>query len=113
MIRVEFSENKLTINSTCVVDLPYPIKDAFALSGVVVVFLDPNANLGKSDQYRNLLGFDRQGNKLWEAELPTSKTSDVYWRIKQKTPLVVSSFSSYECQVDELNGKVITTEFYK
>ncbi len=113
MTRIEFSGNRLAINSGSVLDLPYPIKDAFELSGVVVVFLDPDANLGKAGQYRNLLGFDQQGKKLWEAELPTSKSSDVYWRIKKKSPLVMSSFSSYECLIDESTGKIKSSEFYK
>lgn len=113
MTRIEFSGNQLTINSDSVVDLMYPIKDAFELSGVVVVFLDPDANLGKSGQYRNLIGINQQGKKIWEADLPTSKSSDVYWKIKQKTPLIVSSFSSYECRIDESNGKIKSAEFYK
>ncbi|MFC1560735.1 hypothetical protein ACFL3W_02210 [Pseudomonadota bacterium] len=113
MTRIEFSGNRLTINSVSLIDLLYPIKDAFELSGVIVVFLDPDANLGKAEQYRNLLGFDQQGKKLWEAELPTSKSSDVYWRIKKKSPLIVSSFSSYECWIDESTGKIKFSEFYK
>lgn len=113
MNRINISGQRLTINSNHVIDLLYPIKDAFEIKNTVVVFLDPDANLGKTGQYRNLLGFDRQGKKIWEAELPTSKSSDVYWRIKQREPLIVSSFSSYECRINAVTGKIESSEFYK
>ena len=108
----EQSECSLKVGAVTI-DLGYPIKDAFELDKVVVVFLDPDADLGKTVQYKNLLGFDNKGSKLWEADLPTSKISDVYWRVKQKQPLIVSSFSSYECEIDEDTGRVISSEFYK
>ena len=113
MTRIEASGCRLKIDTIYVVDFLYPIKDAFELNGTVIVFLDPDANLGKSGQYRNLLGFDLQGKRIWEAELPTTKPSDVYWRIKQKSPLIVSSFSSYECQIYETTGKIKSAKFYK
>lgn len=113
MIELEFSGNHLTINSNCVVDLTYPIKDAFESSGVVVVFLDPDANPDKSAKYKNLLGFNQHGKKIWEADLPNSISADMYWRVKQKSPLIVSSFSSYECRIDELTGKIKSSKFYK
>ena len=113
MSKIEVFGRQLKIDSTYVVEFLYPIKEAFFSENTVIVFLDPDANLGKTRQYKNLLGYDCQGKKIWEAELPTSKSSDVYWRIKQRVPLVVSSFSSYECNIDESTGEIVSSEFYK
>ena len=113
MSQIKVFGKQIEINSTYVVDFLFPIKDAFISKNTVIVFLDPDANLGKTKQYKNLLGFNKQGKKIWEAELPTTKSSDVYWRIKRKAPLVVSSFSSYECIIDESTGKILSAEFYK
>jgi hypothetical protein len=112
MNRIEASGNHLKIDSVHV-EFLHPIQEAFLLKSIVIVFLDPDSNLGRDGQYKNLLAFNMKGEKLWEAELPTSKTSDVYWRIKRKSPLVVSSFSSYECIIDENTGKIVSSEFYK
>jgi hypothetical protein len=113
MSLIEINGKQLIINSTHVVDFLFPIKDAFFSKNIVIVFLDPDANLGSTGQYKNLLGYDCQGEKLWEAELPTANSSDVYWRIKQRMPLVVSSFSSYECIIDESTGEIVSSDFYK
>lgn len=96
-----------------VITLPYKILEAFESEQVIVVFLDPDANLGKTGQYGNLIAYDTSGTKKWEAELPTTKISDVYWKIVNKTPLVAYSFSSYECEIDISTGKILKKNFYK
>ena len=112
MIQLIFSGTILEINGIEVV-LPYPIIDAFVSLGIVVVLLDPDSNMGKSGQYRNLIAYDTSGQKMWEAELPTSKPSDVYWKIAKKEPLIAYSFSSYECEIDVTTGKILRSEFYR
>jgi hypothetical protein len=114
MTQIDIAGNRLTIGADHrVVDFSYPIKEAFEQGGTIVVFLDPDANLGKDGQYRNLIGLDLIGNKKWLAELPTSDSCDVYWRIKQRDPLIVSSFSSYECRINLRTGDIESSEFYK
>lgn len=125
MSHVEFSGKRLTIDSKHVLDLPYPIKEAFETQRVIVVLLDPDLYPMRG-LHKNLLGFDRHGNKLWEAELPrysrfdvwvrkepASEASDIYWQVKQREPLIVSSFSSYNCKINEGTGKIESAEFYK
>lgn len=125
MSRIEFSGKRLTIHSKHVVDFAYPIKEAFETKRVIVVLLDPDSYPMKG-LHKNLLGFDQHGNKLWEAELPrysrfdvwvrkgpASEASDIYWQVKQREPLIVSSFSSYNCKINESTGEIESAEFYK
>ena len=112
MTKISFSGTILKINGKEVA-LPYHIVEAFILKGIIVVFLDPDANMGKSGQYRNLIAYDPSGQKMWEAQLPTSKPSDVYWKLAKKEPLIVYSYSSYECEIDLINGRILRSEFYK
>ncbi|HAK59544.1 MAG TPA: hypothetical protein DCO77_04065 [Nitrospiraceae bacterium] len=112
MIELTFSGTSLKIDTEEIV-LPYSVVDAFVSKGIIVVLLDPDANLEKDKQYKNLLAYDPSGKKMWEAELPTPKPSDVYWKIVKKDPLVAYSFSSYECEIDLCSGKIIRSDFYK
>lgn len=112
MIQLTFSGTVLKINKIEIL-LPYPISDAFVSLGIIIIFLDPDANMGKSGQYKNIVAYDTSGQKMWEAELPTSKSSDVYWKIVKKEPLVALSYSSYECEIDVATGKIVRSEFYK
>lgn len=125
MISVGFSENRLIIDSSHVVEFEHKIETAFESNGVVVVMLDPDCFTSRG-LHKNLIGFDRDGKMLWQAELPryskfdiwkrkgeASEASDIYWRIEEKFPLVASSFSSYTCTIDEATGKIKSAEFYK
>ena len=53
------------------------------------------------------------GEIAWVAELPTEKKMDVYYKISHRKPLIAYSFSSYECEIDINNGKIIRKEFDK
>ena len=112
MSGISYSGADLKIDNK-LITMPYKILEVFKSGEVIVVFLDPDANLGKTGQYRNLLAYDANATKKWEAELPTSKISDVYWKIVNKTPLVAYSFSSYECEIDISTGKILKKSFYK
>ncbi len=112
MSHVTYSGNVLTIDGTNV-QCAYEIIDAFEANGVVIVFLDPDANMGNTMQYRNLIAYGLSGKKLWEAELPTKKISDVYWKLANREPLKVYSFSSHECEIDPVTGKILNSNFYK
>jgi len=116
---------RLTIYGKHVVDLPHPIKEAVETKKAIVVLLDPDS-YPRVGLRRNLWGFDKQGRKLWEAELPrysqfdiwipkepASEAPDIYWRVEQREPLIASSFSSYTCRINEATGKIESAEFYK
>lgn len=112
MTRVSFAGNRLTIDGASI-SMDHPIREAFAVDNAVVVLLDPDADLGLQDQYRNLIAVTTNGSVLWRAELPTERRSDVYWRIASKSPLVASSFSSYDCEIDVHTGTINRANFYK
>jgi hypothetical protein len=95
------------------ITLSYPIAEAFRLEDKIIVLLDPDAYTEKFGQFRNLIALTIDGERLWTAELPTSMSSDTYYRISSKNPLVADSFSSYACEIDKLNGKIINRTFFK
>lgn len=112
MSQINYSDNVLKIDDTTVV-FPYEIYEVFESHQAVIVFLNPDANLGTEEQYKNLIAYNLNGVKLWEAELPTTKKSDVYWKIASKTPLIAYSFSSYACEIDIATGRILKKVFYK
>lgn len=112
MITITHTGKVLCINGR-ELTLEYPIKESFDVNGIVIVLLDPDSNLGSHGQFRNVIGFDANGNQVWIAELPTEKTSDVYYQVSSRTPLKLSSFCSYECEVDPKTGKILSKSFYK
>jgi len=112
MSRISHSGNTLKINGK-EVRFDHEITEVFEVRDMVIVFLNPDADTGETEQYRNLIAVAASGQKLWKAELPTSKASDVYWKVSSKDPLVAYSFSSYECEIDLATGKVLTLSFYK
>jgi len=111
--QIGFNGVKFNVPSGGEVECEGLIKDAFLISDVIVILLDPDENLGIDGQYQNLIGYNLTGSCIWRAELPTIKTSDVYWKINSSKPLVVSSWSSYNCHIDELTGLIVEKEFYK
>lgn len=112
MTRVIFAGNTLTVDDKSVT-MEFAIREAFEIDHVIVVLLDPDADLGTQSQYKNLIGLNANGEILWHADLPTVRQSDVYWRIASRSPLIASSFSSYDCEIDVRTGKVIRADFYK
>lgn len=112
MLSVKFEGKLLTIDDAAVL-MPHEIRDAFALGDKVIVFLDPDADLGRSGQYRNLLALDPAGASVWQAELPTDRDSDVFTRIVSREPLVADSFSSFECEIDPRTGRLLSMRFFK
>ena len=101
--------------------MPYEIRDAFALDAMVIVLLDPNSYLndpayGKErrrgvNPLRNLLALDGNGAVLWEAEF--AEAVDYYYRVVSTAPLVALSFSSYRCEIDPGTGRIVRKEFFK
>jgi hypothetical protein len=89
------------------------VKEAFVLGDKVIVLLDPDACVGGSEPFRNLLALDFSGNRVWTAELPTDKPADVFTRIVSREPLRADSFSSFECSIDPSNGRLLAAVFSK
>jgi hypothetical protein len=112
MISVKFDGKLLTIDDR-IVPMPHEIRDALALGDKFIVFLDPDADLGSSGKYSNLVAVDSGGRLVWWAELPTERDSDVFTRIVSREPLVADSFSSFECEIDPGNGRLLSTRFFK
>ena len=103
------------------VPMPYAIREAFALGDMVIVLLDPNSYLedpsyskdrrrGK-ESLSNLLAVSREGNLLWESELP--EPVDYFYRILSVAPLIALSFSSFQCELDPETGKIRSRTFLK
>lgn len=86
---------------------------AFELMGKVIVLFDPDEYIPKVGQFNNLIALDINGNKLWEAELPTTETGDCYFKILSNSPIKAKSFKSYNCEIDVDTGKIISKEFTK
>lgn len=112
-MKVTFQAKTLVIDGLTL-QMPWPVLDAVEHGEKVFVLLDPDAYLldlnykiarrQGGPAIKNLLAFDRDGTKLWEAELPES--SDYYYRISSACPLIVNSFSSYRCQIDPNSGAI-------
>jgi len=103
------------------VSTSYPIKEAHQIGNAVLVLIDPSSYLNDSsypkerrrgvNALRNLLLFSDQGKLIWEAEFP--EHVDYYYRIISTSPIVVYSFSSYQCMIDINSGKIMEMEFMK
>lgn len=117
---ITFEKNMLN-NDGISVEMPHDIIDAFALTDLTIVLLNPASylsNLKPANQRiygegftSNLLAVAPDGRKLWAAELP--EMEDYYYRIYSRVPLIACTFSSYRCEVDSKNGKIARKEFLK
>lgn len=112
MSRITFERNTLQIDGN-LVTLDYDIEEAFAIDGGIIVLFDPDANLGKEGQFRNLLCLREDGRVRWVAELPTEKSTDVYYKVAKHNPLIAYSFCSYECEIDIATGRIRSKSFTK
>lgn len=121
-MNVTYDDKKLNIDGK-VVETPWPIREAFTIEGNVIVLMDQFADLKgpvldirevrKIPKGRNLFCYSLNGSVLWQAEFPTRSMEDYYYSISSRSPLVVNSFSSYRCEIDPQNGKIIRKEFFK
>ena len=101
--------------------MAWPILDLAEHDQKVFVLLDPDAYLldpnykasrrAGSAAIRNLLALSRTGEPLWEAELP--EPSDYYYKLTSAAPLTVLSLSSYRCEIDATDGRIVHKEFFK
>lgn len=117
-----FSGATVQINNAHVT-FPIDIREVLLLSNVVVVLLNYNTGR-KEEKYGNIFGYDLEGNRLWEAELPIGKkyavysdvknSDDVYCGIYKKRKkwqpwsfkLMAYSFGGYDCEIDMSSGQI-------
>lgn len=101
--------------------LPYPVRQAVRIGDKVVVLLDPDAYLSDPeygperrrgvDAIRNLRAYSETGQLAWEAEMP--EACDYYYRLTSSQPLKALTFSSYECTLDPVSGRITARTFLK
>ena len=101
---VSHSGNTLLVNgrSNC---LEYPVVDLFVEADKIIVLFDPDAYSAKSGQFRNLIAVSVDGEKIWEADLPSTSSGDRYYQISSRNPLtairlrnvLMRSFLNHRC----------------
>src|SRR5258705_7866757 len=107
---LEFS-GKTIMLAEGILELEYPILDAFQLAGNIIVLFEPDAKKGPG-QFRNLVAVRPDGERIWEAELPTTMSSDAYYRFSSN-PVVTDSLSSFSSTIDDSTGRILGKNFYK
>lgn len=95
------------------IEFKFNLLNVVICQNVVIVLIDPDSYIGKEDITHNLLGFDLNGNQIWEADYPQSEKPDYYWKIDTTQGLCASTFSSYNCVLNPLTGNIQRAIFYK
>lgn len=94
--------------------LAHRIKDAFLVADRVIVLFDGGSVMKQWGQFANLVAIEpTTGEQLWEAELPTTTTGDLYYKIASHDPLVAYSVKSFACTIDTNTGAITEKEFFK
>lgn len=109
MKQVQISDRTIEVDGRRL-RLDYPVKDAFCEGDRILVLFEPDA---ASKTFPNLVCFDLEDARIWEAELPDPRRQDVYYRVSSWRPLVVNSFSSYKVEIDPASGRIVGKEFVK
>lgn len=112
MSDLKYSCNVITFKGQNIT-LKYDVLDAYEIKDTLIVLLNPDSFIGKEKGVKNLIAFNSNIEKIWEAEFPQTIKPDYYWKISSRFPLVVKSFSSSDCEIDLNNGKVLKSIFYK
>ena len=108
---IDFDGNELHVSGT-VFRLEFPIQEVRELASQIIVLFRPDASKGPG-QFRNLVAYDPEGSKLWEAELPTNYGMDAYYQLLPGPDLVADSYCSYRCHLDPNTGRITSKEFFK
>ncbi len=91
--------------------IEFPVVNAVAVAGLVVVLYDPEANPRSWGTFANLVAFDHEGRQVWQAETATTSTGDCFHEILSPGPLVAYSWQGYECQIDPDTGRIVARTF--
>lgn len=109
---VRFSGTNLLVGNRTI-QAPYPVRDAFMHDNRVIVLYELDSHRQSFGQFRNLVALTPDGEELWTADLPSSITGECYYEIASRHPLVVYSFHSFECEIDQTSGKIVRKAFLK
>lgn len=93
--------------------LEYPVIDAFQEGNKIIVLFDSDAETNPHKQFPNLTAIDFHGQRLWTAELPTTRGGDRYYQISSRNPLIADSIYSYNCEIDSQTGRIKQKIYYK
>ena len=110
--QLNFSEKSVSLDGSTL-EFDYPVLDAFELPDKVIVLFEPDSRRDEPGQFHNLIATTRDGERIWDAELPTTMSSDTYYRISSTAPLVADSLTSFACTIDDSNGRILSKTFYK
>jgi hypothetical protein len=110
-MKMDFSAKSIRLANRNL-DLEYPILDAFELGSKIIVLFEPGAKRS-AGQFKNLIAVSPNGERIWEAELPTTISSDAYYRFSSKNPIIVDSLSSFASTIDDSTGRILQKDFYK
>jgi len=111
-VQLKFSGKSVKINGRTI-EVEYPVLDAFELADKILVLFEPDARRGEPGQFRNLVALTRDSECIWKAELPTTMSSDTYYRLSSTSPIVADSLTSFACTIDNSNGRILSKTFYK
>ncbi|MCE9684614.1 hypothetical protein LZP73_00050 [Shewanella sp. AS16] len=89
----------------------YSVLDKAELDDLVLVIYD-YMELPKNEAHNNFIAYDKNGKKVWIAESPGEKLS-AYYNFSSIKPLIVNSFCSHTCTINQDSGKLIKKVFYK
>lgn len=95
------------------IEFAYPVLDAVELPDKIIVLFEPDSRRGEPGQFHNLVAVTHNGEDIWKAALPTTMSSDSYYRISSTTPLIADSLTSFACTIDESTGRILNKVFYK
>lgn len=119
-MNIDFFDNQINARGISI-KTEWPIKFAVDDGSLIVILLDPDSYILDPEYkqnrrrgvlpIRNLVAYSYSGDLLWSADFPDE--IDYYYRIDSVSPLVAYSFSSYRCEIDKINGKIIRSEFFK
>lgn len=109
---INFAGNTVFIGDKTVT-LEYPVMSAFENKGRIFVLFDPDSFVESFGQFHNLIALDATGNKIWDAQLPTSTSGDRYYQLTSIEPLIADSIYSFTCTLDHESGRILNKEFYK
>ncbi|MWV40751.1 hypothetical protein [Natrialba sp. INN-245] len=111
MVDVSYTENNLQIGDNTV-QVPYNILSVLIVEDVIVVLQNPPTNA--DDEERNIVAFNKNGNKLWTVESPSSgyRSPKTYTHIQHTDDgLIANNWNGYKYIVDVDSGD--TTKYKK
>lgn len=84
--------------------LRHEIDDVIEAAGTLLVLLYPEE--GNRDR-RNVLGFDKSGNKLWESKIPENSEKHMFGELHKEGDDVIGwSWNHNEYKIDPTTGEL-------